>query len=224
MIMGILSVIISRYIARLYEINMIAKNANNLHYYVESPGAEFSPVGFVTLEDAREYAILETGTLQHYRVQRPEDRIAKIFEKEGKHIETYVCGRPEAEYHSIKNEEERKVKPKSFQASVLARNELIVRNNFQYYVVRDGIAQGGNTLEAARKFASLFDARGMYRMNGQLNEKEIKIFERGGKLIETYRSGLTEAEYNAAKAKQETKEEKPVKAVTSFSWNSDKMR
>ena len=63
---------------------------------------------------------------------------------------------------------------------------------------------------------------GMYRMNGQLNDNEAKIFEKGGKLVETIISGLTEKEYNEIKAKRENKEEKQVKSVTAFTWNPSK--
>ena len=85
-----------------------------------------------------------------------------------------------------------------------------VRNNDPYYVEYYHtflLTVGVQTLEEAREFA-VSETTGLYKMNGQLNERTVKIFERGGKHIETYISGFPEAEYNRLKAEQEGKNEK----------------
>jgi len=80
------------------------------------------------------------------------------------------------------------------------------------------IIGGFNDLKSARKFA-LDNTIGLYRINGQLNERKARIFE-NGKHIETIISGFTESEYNKIKAEQETNEGESVKSVVSFSWNA----
>jgi len=87
------------------------------------------------------------------------------------------------------------------------------------YFEGNPVVHGFDDLKSARKYAVNHTA-GTYRMNGQLNDMEAKIFENGGKYIETIISGLSESEYNEIKAKQGSKEEKPVKSVVSFSWNA----
>ncbi|MDR0334768.1 MAG: hypothetical protein LBH69_02645 [Methanomassiliicoccaceae archaeon] len=88
------------------------------------------------------------------------------------------------------------------------------------YLEGEPLVHGFINLSDAKKHAVKHTV-GMYRMNGQLNDKEAKIFEKGGKLIERVISGLSESEYNGIKAEREAKQDKPAtKAVTSFSWNS----
>jgi hypothetical protein len=76
-----------------------------------------------------------------------------------------------------------------------------------------------DTLEYARKKAACRSSL-LYSLNGQLNDMEARIFEKGGKHIETYKSGLPEAEYNMIKEEKEKEDEnKPeTKSVISFSW------
>ena len=72
------------------------------------------------------------------------------------------------------------------------------------YLEGKPLVHGFHDLEDAKKHAVKHTV-GMYRMNGQLNDKAAKIFENGGKLIETIISGLTEKEYNDIKAKRKNK-------------------
>jgi hypothetical protein len=105
------------------------------------------------------------------------------------------------------------------------------QRNRPYYVEKfynknqDVIVLGFDILKNAKKHA-LEQTTGTYHMNGRLNDKEAKIFERGGKHIETYISGFPESEYNEIKERQtrERAERKDVKikSVVSFAWNYSK--
>ena len=83
----------------------------------------------------------------------------------------------------------------------------------------DFIYIGFDDIEGAIKFG-VKHTRGLYALNGQLNDMRVKIFKNGGEHVETVISGLPEAEYNRIKAERESKESGSVKAVTSFSWSS----
>ena len=205
--------------------DLISKNARDAPYYVECVRARFPVTGFENLKEAREYAISSTLTNTYRWNEKAEDRIAKIFLNGGKHIETYVSGSPESNYDGVEtvlaNME------KNRQRSLIAQNSAIARGNFPYYaehrlydhIYPHPMCQGATSLEQARKFA-VDSTIGLYKMNGQLGDKVIKVYERGGKLIETYIGGFPEAEYNRLKAERESKNgTKDVKAVTSFSWN-----
>jgi len=82
---------------------------------------------------------------------------------------------------------------------------------------------------------------GYYNVTGRLNDNHAEVYERGGKLVETVRSGFTESEYkkvkaeNEMKAKEEEKrkeEEKKRNAeerrreenLMAFRWNSSNIR
>ena len=67
---------------------------------------------------------------------------------------------------------------------------------------------------------------GTYHFNGVLSKREAKIFENGGKLLETIKGGFTESEYNRIKEMQENEgaDEEETVSVQSFKWsNSFKM-
>jgi len=88
-----------------------------------------------------------------------------------------------------------------------------------FYIKDEPLVHGFHDLEDARRHAVRHTA-GMYRLNGKLNDKEAKIYAKGGKLIETIISGLTESEYNKVKAETEEREKNDtVRIVTSFGWN-----
>jgi len=98
------------------------------------------------------------------------------------------------------------------------------RENSPYYVEYYHtflVAVGVQTLEEAISFA-IDETTGLYKMNGQLNERTVRIFEKGGRLIETYISGFPEEEYKRLKAERELKDE--VKVIGSGGWDPSKMR
>jgi len=82
---------------------------------------------------------------------------------------------------------------------------------------------------------------GMYHLTGRLNDRYAEVYERGGKLIGTVRSGLTGPEYirvkaeNERKAKEEEKrkeeerkrkeeERKKEGYLMAFRWDPSKVR
>jgi len=208
----------------------IGEGAKSAPYYVECPRGRFSIIGFDDLRYAREYAVASTLSNTYRWNEKSEDRIAKIFENGGKLIETYVCGLPQGEYEKI--EADPGDKEKSYLQAVIDRNTSIVRSNYPYYVethMYDHITTipiylGATSLEQATKYAINYTI-GLYKMNGQLSDKSISVFERGGRLVEKYIGGFPEAEYNRLKAEKESKEgKKEVKVVTSGGWDPSKMR
>ena len=88
----------------------------------------------------------------------------------------------------------------------------------EFYYEGEPLVHGFDTFDEAKKHA-LKRTAGMYPLNGQLNDKEAKIYETGGKLVETVTSGLSESKYNEIKAERESKGG-TGKVVSSFTWRS----
>jgi len=103
-----------------------------------------------------------------------------------------------------------------------AAGREIARNNRYYvecfYIKDEPLVHGFDNIEDARKHAVRHTA-GMYHLNGRLNDKEAKIYAKGGKLIERIISGLSETEYNKVRAERGAKNDGVVRAVVSFGWN-----
>jgi hypothetical protein len=203
---------------------LIKENAKETPYYVTYPKGRFPIAGFWSLEDAREYAILTPRSKAISWNKESDDGKVKIFERGGKHIETYIDGYLESEYPGIGARS--RVNSTWKMGSPSRRTELVMRNGLPYYVEQDDMTLGAFTLKEAKGYAVSTTA-GLYRLNGQLSVKTVKIFEKGGKHIETIIDGMSESEYNEVKAKrgnEEENEKEPIKAVMSFGWNSAKMR
>ncbi|MCL2143358.1 MAG: hypothetical protein FWH44_03760 [Methanomassiliicoccaceae archaeon] len=109
--------------------------------------------------------------------------------------------------------------------TLLASGGTIGHNDEPYYVEAPAAwvslwVASFNNFKDARKFAVNY-TRGMSKINGQLNDRCVKIYENGGKLIETIISGLPESEYNAIKerqAKESMEQGTEIKSVVSFGW------
>ncbi|MDR0334767.1 MAG: hypothetical protein LBH69_02640 [Methanomassiliicoccaceae archaeon] len=204
-------------IASGIEKSRVENRARETAYYVECPGAKFPLAGFNDLSDAREYAALGTGP---EGTSWEKKRTARIFERDGKHIETYTDGSSVSGCRDAVTEYERSGKK---HADALAEAYFwIVCDSVPYCVFSPAGRIALSTLKAAR-INAVESTRGLYKINGQLNTMTARIFERK-KHIETFISGLPESEYNEIRAKQGYREDKPGKAVASFSWDSSKMR
>jgi len=201
----------------------VREHASETLYYVECPRALYPLVGFDTLRDAREYAVLGTRSEAYRWMERHEDRIAKIFKKGGEQIETYIGGFPEEEYADIGDDlqcgEEWCIGTMSEQTSMAVCKEVPFTIKFG-----DLYSFPAETLDAARKIA-VANTVGLYKLNGQLNDNKAVILDSCGNIIETYVSGLPEAEYdNIAEERKAGQEKKEMRTVSSFRWDASKMR
>ncbi|MCL2143357.1 MAG: hypothetical protein FWH44_03755 [Methanomassiliicoccaceae archaeon] len=172
--------------------------------------------GFDTLEGARRYAL--NSTVGMYNLNGVlSDHEAKIFERGGKYIETIIGGFPESEYNMMRgcqsSEKTGETENNGTEYMGPYRAELIHLN-------MPNVSRVYN-LEVALKAAADL-TRGTFKLNGQLSDRYVKIFDKNGDLVETIIGGFTESEYNAIKerqAKEKAENEKAeVKSVVSFSW------
>jgi hypothetical protein len=209
----------------------IKQNAPGAPYYVECKRGRFTLVGFETLNDARDYAISSTITDSYRWNEKPEDRTAKIFENGGRHLETYIAGVPQSNYDGV--DAVLTKREKDTQRALILQNGAVARG-FPYYIYVESyiynafvtlpLYLAANTFDQAKEYA-VRTTIGLYKMNGQLGDNKIKIFERGGKHIETIIGGFPEEEYNRMVTERKKKEgNKEVKVVTSGGWDSSKMR